>query len=442
MMAPEADLVAPRHVAFVSQPRDGLQASGRQSGSVAIVLAELVKALGERVRATAVGPIKPGQASIEHADRGYPIHRVEAGSRNLEKLLELLDPRPLPRLMSPAYYRGYFERAAAALVPLRPDIVHLMTSAAAGPVFRRALPGVPLVLHLHDDMLTRIDPALAARQVEPFAAVVTCSRWLSETLKARLPSHADRIWPIGNGIDPELFSQNQEERRPRPIRKLIMVGRVSPEKGPHVLLEAFARLAPAYPDLTLELVGPVGLLPLGHARLMAENTPSMAETVRRFYGRGAAAMVSQFWRPGPTLVQRLLALVPPQLRQRVSLTGPQPHDRLAAIYQDADLLIQPSVCREGYGLPVAEAMASGLPVVASGHGGLLDLVDDGTTGLLVPPGDPEALARAIARLLDDPARTHSLGQAGRVQAMASLTWQCAAARLAEVYARLPAQDAA
>jgi glycosyltransferase involved in cell wall biosynthesis len=424
------------NVAFISQPRDAVRSSGRQSGSVAIVLAEIVKALGGRIRPMVVAPAMSGQPPTELSVEGYPILRVAAGNRNLEKALELLDPRPLPRLMTSAYYRGYFQRAADALVPRRPDIVHLMTSAAAGPMFRRALPDVPLVLHLHDDMLTRIDPALAASQIAPFAAVVTCSRWLAETLRAHVPAHAHCIWPIGNGIDPTLFTDRKVERGPRPIRKLVMVGRVSPEKGPHVLLEAFARLAPAYPELTLEMIGPVGLLPLGHARLMAKNTPSMEAAIRRFYGSDLSTLRAQFWKPGKTLRHRLTSLIPPELRQRISFAGPRPHDQLAATYREADLLVQPSVCREGYGLPVAEAMASGLPVVASAHGGLLDLVEDGVTGLLVPPGDPAALARAVAQLVDDPVRANEMARAGQQRATEAFTWNSAADQLAPVYAKL------
>lgn len=427
-------------VAFVSQPRDSLKAAGPQSGSVAIVLAKLVEALGARIDPLAIAPLLPGQKPVETAADGLAIHRVVPDHRETEKLLELLDPRLVPRLMRPSYYRGYLERAAAALVPLRPDLVHVMSTAHAGPLLRRALPGVPLVLHLHDDMLTRLSAQETIARIEPFDAVVTCGDWLAGALRAHVPSHAQRIWPIGNGIDassPASADKGADVGSgPRPVRKLLMVGRISPEKGPHVLLEAFRSLAADYPDLGVDLVGPVGLLPFCHARLMALGQPAMAEAVRRFYGRGPKVLWSQFHQPGKSLRQHLLAELPPELHPRIRFLGAQPHDRLDAIYRDADLLIQPSVCREGFGLPVAEAMAAGRPVIAAGHGGLLDLVEPGLTGTLVPPGDAPALARAIAAFIDHPERARAFGQAGRERAMRCFTWQRAAQRLAEVYAKL------
>jgi glycosyltransferase involved in cell wall biosynthesis len=103
------------------------------------------------------------------------------------------------------------------------------------------------------------------------------------------------------------------------------------------------------------------------------------------------------------------------------------------------MLIQPSVWNEAYGMPVAEGMASGLPVIASASGGLCDLVEDGKTGLLVPPGASDVLAAAIASLLADPARARAYGAAGRDRALSLFTWDQAAQRLAGVYERVLAK---
>jgi len=102
----------------------------------------------------------------------------------------------------------------------------------------------------------------------------------------------------------------------------------------------------------------------------------------------------------------------------VTLLGAQPRDRVVAIVEAADVVVQPSiVLRSGKteGIPVAlmEALAAERAVVASEVSGIPELVIDGVTGLLVPPGDAAALADAIERLLDDPALRARLGTAGR-----------------------------
>ncbi|HEX2526557.1 MAG TPA: glycosyltransferase family 4 protein [Geminicoccus sp.] len=406
------------------------------------MLAALTQSLSSRYRSIALAPALNGQplGQVTSID-GLPIHHVAAGSRKIEKALELLDPRAMPRSLRTGYYRRYFEHAGAVLARVKPDLVHVMSWAQAGPVLARQLPDVPLLLHLHDDMLTRLDPEEATGRLDPFAAVVTCSQWLADSLRRHVPGYRGEITAIGNGIDPTKFARGPEPERARGSR-LLMVGRISPEKGPHVLIDAFVRLASAHPGLMLDLVGPVGFLPLSQARFMSRRMPPMAEAVARLYGSGPAALWGQLARPGERLKERLLAGVPVELRDRIRFLGPQPHDALNDIYRHAGMLIQPSVWKEAYGMPVAEAMAAGLPVIASADGGLCDLVEHGKTGVLVPPGDAAALASAIASLLADPVKARAYGMAGRRKALELLTWEVAARRLEEVYENLLARSVA
>jgi glycosyltransferase involved in cell wall biosynthesis len=81
-----------------------------------------------------------------------------------------------------------------------------------------------------------------------------------------------------------------------------------------------------------------------------------------------------------------------------------------------DLFCLPSYANEGVPQALAQAMACGLPIVTTPVGGIEELIDDGRTGIIVPPSDPPALARAIAALLDDPARREALGEAALAQA--------------------------
>jgi glycosyltransferase involved in cell wall biosynthesis len=98
-----------------------------------------------------------------------------------------------------------------------------------------------------------------------------------------------------------------------------------------------------------------------------------------------------------------------------------PRDRLLALYERAAVVACPSR-REGFGVVCAEAMAHGRPVVASAVGGLRDLVIEGETGLLVPPGDVSALRAALKRLLGDPELRRRLGAAARERAKRELSW--------------------
>lgn len=111
------------------------------------------------------------------------------------------------------------------------------------------------------------------------------------------------------------------------------------------------------------------------------------------------------------------------LRDRVpGALGFVPHDELGPLYDRAAVVAVPSH-REGFGVVCAEAMAHGRPVVAGAVGGLLDLVVDGQTGLLVPPRDVAALREALRRLLDDEPLRRRLGENARARAREKLSWE-------------------
>src|SRR5437763_798102 len=111
----------------------------------------------------------------------------------------------------------------------------------------------------------------------------------------------------------------------------------------------------------------------------------------------------------------------PLLGQVPGALGMVPHDELLRMYARAAIVACPSH-REGFGVVCAEAMAHGRPVVAGAVGGLLDLVVDGETGLLVEPGDAAALRAAIVRLLEDPAERGRMGLAARERIGRHFTW--------------------
>src|SRR5262245_13422323 len=157
-------------------------------------------------------------------------------------------------------------------------------------------------------------------------------------------------------------------------RYVLSVGTLEPRKNLPRLLEAFSRLP--QDDVTLVVVGPDG------------------------WGEALAAPAEA-------------------LRHRVRLTGFVPRDQLAPLYRGASVVCYPSLW-EGYGLPVAEAMGAGAAVVTSAGTATEELVEGGA-GLAVDPRDPDAIAAAIASVLDDDDLAAALRAAGRARA-AGTTW--------------------
>ena len=124
------------------------------------------------------------------------------------------------------------------------------------------------------------------------------------------------------------------------------------------------------------------------------------------------------------------------LTDQVLLLGRQPRDRVAELLGEADVVVQPSIVLPSgktEGIPVAlmEALASGVPVVATSVSGVPELVEDGVTGRLVPPGDAEALADALIDIQRDPAGAAWLADAGRARVLASFDLRTNTRHLAE-----------
>jgi phosphatidylinositol alpha-mannosyltransferase len=198
---------------------------------------------------------------------------------------------------------------------------------------------------------------------------------------------------IPNGVAPEFYAC------PEPLPgwrgagpTVLFVGRLEPRKGLAYLVRAFLRLKPSFPRLRLLVVG----------------------------------------RDDRRQQEKAMAVVPARLRPDLVFVGAVPQADLPGYYASADVFCAPSLGGESFGIVLAEAMAVGLPVVCSDIGGYRDLVRDGSEGLLVPPRDPEALATALAGLLDNPARRAAMGEAAR-NAAARYAWPVVAAEVADVY---------
>jgi glycosyltransferase involved in cell wall biosynthesis len=148
--------------------------------------------------------------------------------------------------------------------------------------------------------------------------------------------------------------------------------------------------------------------------------------------------------PGVQVVLCASAPDTPEIEERLKKAVPQhpnvkwiyemvPVPVVAQLYSHAAVFACPSVY-EPFGLINLEAMACETPVVASGVGGILEVVEDGKTGILVSPGRPDELAAALTQLLNDPARGRAMGRAGRKRVEDKFSWASVAARTQEVYA--------
>lgn len=238
--------------------------------------------------------------------------------------------------------------------------------------------GYSFTAHAHDLYVER---PMLAEKARDAAFVATISefnrRLLGELLE---PEAAARVHVVRCGIDLDRFAPRP--RQPHGELRIVCVASLEPYKGHEHLLRALAALAADGVAFSCDLVGG------GELRERLE------------------AMAAQLGLGG-----------------RVRFLGPQPSERVAALVAGADVMVLPSiVTAEGKmeGLPVAlmEAMAVETPVVASAISGIPELVEDGVTGLLVPPAEPAALAAALARLGADPALRARMGREGRARVAA------------------------
>ena len=422
-------------IAILNQPQDPVVGGEEQRGSVAIVNWELARRLAERHEVTVYAPGTGGQAPVEQW-RGIEIRRTRFSVRYLHKALQLTAGRfkgRYPYAFSPLYHREYYLQVLRDLRQRPVDVVHIPVQVQLGGLFKRALPQATIALHVHQDELAHVDYDFLRGHLASFDSVVTVSDFVTLRARQRFPEFAGRMQTIGNGVDITRFHPAPPADAVRP-RRLLFVGRISPDKGVHLLVQAFNTLARERPDLELTLVGKAGMMPFDVLSVLLKDDPAL-DSLREFYGRSALG-----WLRKEVLGQRnsylahLRSLLSSEVAPRAHFMGTVSLQELTQLYREADLLVLPSIWQESYGLPIAEAMASGVPVVASRCGGVPELIDEGVTGRLVPRLDQDALVRTMREMLQDPGRLREMGQAARLRAERLLTWERSAQRLERAYA--------
>ncbi|MDQ2891383.1 MAG: glycosyltransferase family 4 protein [Gemmatimonadota bacterium] len=284
--------------------------------------------------------------------------------------------------------RGALRAATGVVGDRRVALVHSHTAAVTtGGALARAL-GVPHLWHVSEMVET---PSIARRLIARNVArgsdlVIAVSHAVRDHLLATQPAAAAKTRVIYNGIDVNRFSaaRGGEARDATSPRFVVgMIGRVGTWKGQELFLDAARLVHREMPEVQFVMAG--GVLD-GNVRAL--------DALR---ARAAAA--------GMESVVRIQEYCPDT----------------AALLATMDLFVQPSLRPDPLPTTVLEAMASALPVVATAHGGAPEMVQDGITGLLTPPGDAAAMAQAIVGLLRDPDRRARMGRAARTRVEAEFS---------------------
>lgn len=403
-----------KRLAFVTNPLD----SGFRS-SISIVTLELARRLREDYDVSVYTSFGKDERT---APEGIGVRRLPAGpDSTLRRFTGKLTPLyslKRPFFSSPLYYPWYMTRLAWDLRISGADIVHIHNFTQFLPVIKRIVPGIRIVLHMHSEWLSQLDRGLMSERVRHADLVLSCSEFITGKTRAAFPEAAPRCRTLYNGVDVSRFGKAPQKQGGNTIKRrtLICVGRITPEKGLHIVIEAFNRLADRYPDLELSLIGQERITP---AEFLIElSDDPRLKPLKAFY-------------PG-SYRKRILEGLAPSLSSRVSLSGHVSHSEMASIYTEATVFLNASYY-ESFGIPVAEAMACGVPVVATRAGGVPEIVEDGVSGLLVEPGDAQALVGAITALLEDAGLRERLASAARERIRERFNWDSIAARLADFY---------
>lgn len=375
---------------------------GDAPGSFLLRLAVALRA--EEVNVHVLAPAAPGYTTQDVIE-GISVERFRYAPRRHETLAytgnmaQDVSKSWTARAALAGYMGAGLARTLEARRASASDLIHAhwwfpsgVTGHLASKISRK-----PLVTTLHG---TDVRMAKAIPSSRPFfrgvmrssARVTTVSSWLASQVEELLPGLGAIVAPMP--VATERFTPHG---RAREAARFLFAGRLNRQKGLDHLLKALATM----------------------------TRPAMLDVV----GDGADA--------------KSLRLLASQLgvSDRVVWHGQLDQDGLLRMYQSATAVIVPST-GEGLGLVAAEALLCETPVVAFRSGGLTDIIKEGTTGILVTPGETAELARALDSVLESPEHARNLGRAGRSFALSAFSPESAARRYADIYRAVMSASAA
>lgn len=415
-------------IAFITQPWD--IATPGTGGHSSIPILSYRMALKLRARGHVVSifaRVGDGQPVQEREETGIEFIRIPLKKEDmLAKPLKFYDrlarghnPKR-PAFASERYYRGYAAQIATAMQSHPPDVVHIHNFSQFVPLFRARFPRAKIVLHMHCEWLNQLSPTLLERRLAQTDLILGCSDFITGEAQTCFPQFSARCATVFNGVDVLPLATGT----PSDPREILYVGRISPEKGIHVLLAAFERVAAELPDAKLTLAGAPNSAPYEFLVALSDN-PHVRALARFYGGNWLKSDLSGY-------MAILRAQIPPPLAARISFLGFVPHANLPELYRRAAVLVNPSLS-EAFGMSLIEALVVGTPVVATRVGGMPNIISDGETGVLVSPDNPTALANGIIRLLKDDSLRMQMGVRGRTLVAEQFSWDAVTDSLLAAY---------
>jgi glycosyltransferase involved in cell wall biosynthesis/LmbE family N-acetylglucosaminyl deacetylase len=329
------------------------------------------------------------------------------------KWLERIAPArrsKLPLFASPLYYPKYVMQVAADARRRKCDVIHIQNFSQFVPIVRALNPHIKIVLDMRSEWLSQLDEETTRHRIAKTDLVIGCSDHITGAIRERFPEFADRCVTVYPGVDVDAFrplGRHDGTGNDQPQPRLLFVGRVSPEKGVHVLLEAFRMIVDDFPEARLEIVGPHQRADRGFIVDLSDDEG--VRDLRAYYDGDYRAY----------LENRVRHL---KIERNVVFSGLVRQRDLIERYQAADVVVNPSFS-ESFGRSLIEAMASGVPVIGARVGGMKETIDHGETGLVVDPGDAAGLAEATKALLSDDLLRRAMGAAGRERAVKRYSWE-------------------
>jgi glycosyltransferase involved in cell wall biosynthesis len=420
-----------RRIAIVGQPWE--KVAPDTGSSISIIACELARCLANDWRVSIYGRRWRGQKRCEISSETIEFERLFV-FRKHQKILETIfsvlacwKKTRFNYMFSYFYHFSYFLRVAFSIRASRYDIVLVINFVQCAAIIKLLNPSAIVCLRMGCEWLTQFASAASERRLRTIDLIIGVSEYITESIRTHFPDVAARCHTVRNGVDTARFcplpGQNEGSQR------LLFLARVSPEKGAHVLIQAFKILAEIRPALQLDIVGPAGLLP--YIYLAPDRNDQAIASLEPFYGtRFSDILRRQFILRERSYFGDLAAEAAGD--ERIVFHGSVSQTETISFYRQATMLVFPSVWNEPSGNPTVEAAACGLPIISTYSGGIPEYVDDGRTGILVPRGDARELARAISRVIDDPALARAMGEAGRQRVLERFTWEASARRLADL----------